>query len=161
MAFEEERIGALLSGELPAALEERLRNLDRLSAEAARGMEELGRRADAAMETLLRRGGDVESLLQRLAASLRDQVLERSLLAPVERITAGGLGSLMPGAGVMGAAAAAFGASTGWQGSHPGGNGPITINVSAPGGDPAQVRRSIGRAASELARVVDRGRRHL
>lgn len=37
----------------------------------------------------------------------------------------------------------------------------ITINVSAPGGDPAQLRRSIGRAASELARVVDRGRRQL
>ena len=37
----------------------------------------------------------------------------------------------------------------------------ITINVSAPGGDPAQVRRSIGRAASELARVVARGQRRL
>src|SRR5690606_9883189 len=37
----------------------------------------------------------------------------------------------------------------------------ITINVSAGGGDPAQVRRSIGRAASELARVVARGQRRL
>lgn len=37
----------------------------------------------------------------------------------------------------------------------------ITINVSAPGGDPAQVRRSIGRATSELARVVARGQRLL
>lgn len=37
----------------------------------------------------------------------------------------------------------------------------ITINVSAPGGDPAQVRRSMGRAASELARVVARGQRQL
>lgn len=37
----------------------------------------------------------------------------------------------------------------------------ITINISAPGGDPQQIRRSIGRAASELARAVARGQKQL
>lgn len=36
----------------------------------------------------------------------------------------------------------------------------VTINVHAPGGDPRQIRQSIGQAAARLARVVDQGRRH-
>lgn len=155
----EERM-ALLRQELPEDLEARMRSLERQSALTARGMEDMGRRGARALERILLQGADAERQMQRLAASLRDQVLRETLVRPLGGLVQQAAGRLLPGGSMVERAVSQVTSG----GDAPAGSAAasnITINVSAPGGDPAQVRRSIGRASSELARVVARGQRQL
>ena len=142
----DDRLEGLLS--LPPELEARLARLDRLSAETAVSFEDLGRRAGSALTQILVQGRDVEDVLRRLAVSLGNQILRDAVARPITGLLEAAAGSFAP-------------ATTGFaQPPAAPGNSNITINVTAPGGDPAQVRRSMGRAASELARVVAQGRRY-
>ena len=144
----QDRLLALLESRLPAELEARLERLDRLSGETAVSFEDMGRRASGALTQILVQGRDVETVLARLAASLSNQILRQVVAQPITGLLEAAVGSLTP-------TTTAFSQRPGASG-----NSNITINVSAPGGDPAQVRRSMGRAASELARVVAQGRRY-
>lgn len=147
----EERLG-LAAGGLPEALEARLRRLDGLAAQSALGMEDLGRRASLALRQILVEGQSLESLLQRLAVSLSDQVLRQALGGATA-----GLAPLLPGGGL---AARPFATLAQTPAAAPGAS-PISITVHAPGGDPRQIRQSLGQAAARLARVVEQGRRQL
>lgn len=142
------RLRMLLDQGLPPELEVRLERVKRLSAETAVSFEELGRRAGSALTQILLQGRDVETVLQRLALSLGDQILRQAISRPITGLLEAAAGNFTPTTTGFLQPPAAPQASN------------ITVNVSAPGGDPAQLRRSMGRAASELARVVAQGRRY-
>src|SRR5699024_9257593 len=144
----DDRLKTLLNGGLPPELEARLERVKRLSGETALSFEDLGRRAGGALTQILVQGRDVETVLQRLALSLSNQILRQVVTRPITGLFEAAAGGFAPATTAFGQGPAAPDASN------------ITINVTAPGGDPAQVRRSMGRAASELARVVAQGRRY-
>lgn len=133
---------------LSPELEARLARLDRLSTQTAIGFENLGRRAGSALTQILLQGRDVEDVLQRLAVSLSNQILRDAVSRPITGLLEVAAGGFAPVSTGFAQPPAAPGSSN------------ITINVTAPGGDPAHLRRSMGRAASELARVVAQGRRY-
>lgn len=155
------RLERLLDGGLPEDLEARLRNLDRLADQAAGSMEDLGRRAGGALQQILVKGAEAESVLQRLALSVSEQLLRQVVFRPLGGLIGGTLGGgltgpLLPAAGLVarsaGAAAPPPPAATA---------GPISITVNAAGADPQRLRRAVGQAAAQLARAVERGRREL
>lgn len=155
------RLERLLDGGLPEDLEARLRNLDRLADQAAGSMEDLGRRAGGALQQILVKGAEAESVLQRLALSVSEQLLRQVVFRPLGGLIGNALGGalgapLLPAAGLVarntGGAAAAPPAATA---------GPISITVNAAGADPQRLRRAVGQAAAQLARAVERGRREL
>jgi len=155
------RLERLLNGGLPEDLEARLRNLDRLADQAALGMEDLGRRASAALQQILVRGTEAESVLQRLALSMSEQLLRQVVFRPLGGLIGHSLqgslaGPLLPAAGLMAR-------GTGAAPPPPSGSAavPISITVNAAGADSRRLRLAVGQAAAQLARAVERGRREL
>lgn len=132
---------------LPEELEAQLQRLDRQSAETALNFEALGRRAGSALGQILLQGRDVESVMQRIALSLSNEVLRQAVSRPITGILEAAAGNLLP-------------MTTAFPQPPTAPPSSITINVTSPGGDPGQLRRSLGRAASELARVVAQGQRY-
>jgi len=168
------RLERLLDGGLPEDLEARLRNLDRLADRAALGMEDLGRRASGALQQILVKGAEAESVLQRLALSMSEQLLRQVVFRPLGGLIGNALGGSLGGAlgGALGSAASgpllpaaglvarSAGAAVA-PASAAAGTGPISITVNAAGADPQRLRLAVGQAAAQLAHAVERGRREL
>lgn len=159
------RLERLLSGGLPEDLEARLRNLDRLADQAAVGMEDLGRRAGGALQQILVKGAEAESVLQRLALSVSEQLLRQVVFRPLGGLLGNALGGALGGglSGPLLPAAGLVARSAGVAAPSPsaGAAGPISITVNAAGADPQRLRLAVGQAAAQLARAVERGRREL